>query len=50
MEGCRNTGNIEDCNHYKEALNLAIIEVSKSKRSFEHKLANDIKTIVSKVR
>jgi len=31
--GYRNTGNIEDSNHYNEALNQAISEVSKSKRS-----------------
>ena len=39
----RNTGNIEDYNNYKKALNLATAEMRKSKRSFEQKLANDIK-------
>ena len=38
----RNTGNIEDYNNYKKALNLATAEMRKSKRSFEQKLANDI--------
>ena len=39
----RNTGNIEDYNNYKKALNLATAEMRKSKRSFEQKFANDIK-------
>ena len=39
----RNTGNIEDYNTYKKALNLATAEKRKSERSFEQKLANDIK-------
>ena len=39
----RNTGNIEDYNNYKKALNLATAEMRKSKRSFEQKLANDKK-------
>ena len=39
----RNTGNIEDYNNYKKALNLATAEMRKSKRYFEQKLANDIK-------
>ena len=38
----RNTGNIEDYNNYKKALNLATAEMRKSKRSFEQKFANDI--------
>ena len=38
----RNTGNIEDYNNYKKALNLATAEMRKSKRSFEQTLANDI--------
>ena len=38
----RNTGTIED-NNYKEALNLATSEIRKSKRSFEQKLATDLK-------
>ena len=38
----RNTGNIEDYNNYKKALNLATAEMRKSKRYFEQKFANDI--------
>ena len=38
----QNTGNIEDYNNYKKALNLATAETRKSKRSFKQKLANDI--------
>ena len=39
----RNTGNIEDYNNYKKALNLAnTAEIRKSKWSFEEKFANDI--------
>ena len=39
----RNNGNIEDYDNYKKALNLATAEMRKSKRSFEQKIANDIK-------
>ena len=45
----RNTGNIEDYNNYKKALNLATAEMRKSKRSFEQKLANDIKKMIVRV-
>jgi len=44
----RNTGNVEDYNNYKEALNLATTEVRKSKRSFEQTFANDI-TVIERV-
>ena len=37
------TGNIEDYTNYKEALNLATTEIRKSKRTFEKKLAGNIK-------
>jgi len=39
----KDTGNVEDYNKYKEALNIATTEIRKSKRTFEQKLANDIK-------
>ena len=31
----KHTGNVEDCTNYKGALNLATIEIRKSKRTFE---------------
>ena len=37
------TGNVEDYTNYKEALNLATTEIRKSKRTFEKKLAGNIK-------
>ena len=39
----KHTRNIEDYTNYKEALNLAITEIRKSKRTFEKKLAGNIK-------
>ena len=42
MENIQKTGNIEDYNNYKKALNLATAEMRKSKRSFGQKLANNI--------
>ena len=36
------TGNVEDYTNYKEALNLATIEIRKSKRTFEKILASNI--------
>ena len=38
-----NTGHVEDYTNYKEALNLATTEIRKSKRTFEQKLAGNIK-------
>ena len=38
----RNTGNIEDYNNYKKALNLATAEMRTSNRLFEQQLATDI--------
>ena len=40
---CRHTGKVKDYEVYKEALNAATNEVRKSKRNFEHKLAQNIK-------
>ena len=37
------TGNVDDCTNYKEALNLAITEITKSKRTFDKKLAGNKK-------
>ena len=39
----RRTRKDEDYANYKEAFNLAITEIRKSKRTFEHKLACNIK-------
>ena len=39
----KHTGNVEDYKNYKEALNLATTEIRKSKRTFEKKLAGNIK-------
>ena len=39
----KHTGNDEDYEVYKEALNTATNEVRKAKRNFEHKLAQNIK-------
>ena len=39
----RHTGNAEDYISYKEALNLATTEIRKYKRTFEKKLAGNIK-------
>ena len=39
----KNTGNVDDYTNYKEALNLATIEIRKCKRNFEKKLAGNIK-------
>ena len=39
----KHTGNVEDYTNYKEALNLATNEIRKSKRTFEQKLAGNIK-------
>ena len=39
----KNTGNVEDYRNYKETLNLATTEIRKSKRTFEKKLAGNIK-------
>ena len=39
----KHTGNVEDYTNYKVALNLATTEIRKSKRSFENKLAGNIK-------
>ena len=38
------TGTDKDYDAYKEALNAATNEVRKSKRNFEHKLAQNIKS------
>ena len=35
--------NVEDYTNYKEALNLATTEIKRSKRTFEKKLAGNIK-------
>ena len=40
----KHTGKDKDYDAYKEALNAATIEVRKSKRNFEHKLAQNIKS------
>ena len=40
----KHTGNDKDYDAYKEALNAATNEVRKSKRNFEHKLAQNIKS------
>ena len=39
------TGKDNDYDAYKEALNAATNEVRKSKRNFEHKLAQNIKSV-----
>ena len=39
----KHTGHVEDYTNYKEALNLATTEIRKSKRTFEKKLAGNIK-------
>ena len=39
----KHAGNIDDYANYKEALNLAITEIRKSKRTFRQKLPGDIK-------
>ena len=39
----KHIGNVEDYTNYKEALNLATTEIRKSKRTFEKKLAGNIK-------
>ena len=39
----KHTGNVEDYTNYKEALNLATTEIRKSNRTFEQKLAGNIK-------
>ena len=40
----KHTGTDKDYDAYKEALNAATNEVRKSKRNFEHKLAQHIKS------
>ena len=40
----KHTGKDKDYEVYKEALNAATNEVRKSKRNFEHKLAQNIKS------
>ena len=42
--GYKHTGKDKDYEVYKEALNAATNEVRKSKRNFEHKLAQNIKS------
>ncbi len=42
-KSCRCTGNYEDYNIYKEALNQARAEIRNSKRSYEQKLTFNIK-------
>ena len=39
----KHTGNVEDYTNYKEALNLTKTEIRKCKRTFEKKLAGNIK-------
>ena len=39
----KHTGNVEDYTNYKEALYLATTEIRKYKRTFEKKLAGNIK-------
>ena len=39
----KHTGNVEDYTNYKEALNLATNVIRKSKRTFEKKLAGNVK-------
>ena len=39
----KHTGNVKDYTNYKETLNLATTEIRKSKRTFEKKLAGNIK-------
>ena len=39
----KHTGNVEDYTNYKEPLNLATTEIRQSKRTFEKKLAGNIK-------
>ena len=43
MGVCKHTGNVEDYTNYKEAISLATTEIRKSKRTFEKKLAGNIK-------
>ena len=38
----KHAGNVEDYTNYKEVLNLATTEITKSKRTFEKKLAGNI--------
>ena len=45
----KHTGKDTDYDAYKEALNAATNEVRKSKRNFEHKLAQNIKSDVVRV-
>ena len=44
MAGLEHTGTDKDYDAYKEALNAATNEFRKSKRNFEHKLAQNIKS------
>ena len=46
----KHTGKDTDYDAYKEALNAATNEVRKSKRNFEHKLAQNIKSDSKRVR
>ena len=39
----KHTGNVDNYTNYKEALNLATTEIRKSKRTFQNKLAGNIK-------
>ena len=39
----KHTGNVEYCTNYKESLNLATTGIRKSKKTFEKKLAGNIK-------
>ena len=39
----KHTGNVDDYTNYEEAFNLVRIEIRKSKRTFENKLAGNIK-------
>ena len=41
----KHTGNVEDYTNYKDALNLATTEIRESKRTFEQKLAGNIKKL-----
>ena len=43
MRVYKHTGNVEDYTNYEEAFNLVRIEIRKSKRTFEKKLAGNIK-------
>ena len=42
----KHTGNVEVYTNYKEAPKLATIEIKKSKRTFDKKLASNIKILV----